>query len=78
MGTFLSARLRDRKPFPTGVIRGLLRPILFRLTESMACLGMPIVPSGFLTGLTSTGSQSMGAPAAANILSQKKKKILPR
>ncbi len=29
--------------------------------------GMPIVPSGFLTGVTSTESQAMGASAAANI-----------
>jgi hypothetical protein len=29
--------------------------------------GIPIVPSGFLTGVTSTESQAMGASAAANI-----------
>jgi hypothetical protein len=29
--------------------------------------GMPMVPSGFLTGATSTGSQAIGASAAANI-----------
>ena len=34
----------------------------------MAALGIPIVPSGCFTGETSTGSQSIGASAAANIL----------
>ena len=41
---------------------------LFLLTESIAALGIPIVPSACLTGDTSTGSQSIGASAAANIL----------
>ena len=41
---------------------------LFLLTESIAAFGIPIVPSGCLTGVTSTDSQSTGASAAANIL----------
>ena len=68
--------MSDRNPFPTGVISGDLSPIPFLLTESMAARGMPIVPSGCFTGDTSTGSQSMGASAAAKILQSQKKALL--
>lgn len=57
---FLSAKLRDRCPFPTGVISGPLRPTLFLLTDSMAVGGMPNFPSGPLTGVTSTTSHWRG------------------
>ncbi len=55
-----------------------MSPILFLLTESMASLGMPMVPSGFLTGATSTGSQSIGAPAAAKILQTREESMQSR
>lgn len=58
---FLRARLRDRCPFPTGVANGPLSPILFLWTESIAAWGIPKVPSTPFTGVTSTGSQSIGA-----------------
>ena len=66
--TFLSARFKLRKPLPTGVIKGLFNPTLLRFTLCITSFGMPIVPSGYLTGVTSTGSQSIGTSAASNIL----------
>ena len=36
LNSFLNCRLRDLNPLPIGVIRGLFKPILLRLTESMA------------------------------------------
>lgn len=57
---FLRAKFNERWPFPTGVIRGPFRPILFVLTDSIALDGIFIVPSGALTGVTSTTSQSIG------------------
>lgn len=58
---FLRARFRDRWPFPTGVIKGPFNPILFLFTESMADWGIPNLPSGPFTGVTSTTSHSIGA-----------------
>lgn len=57
---FLRAKFNDRWPFPTGVIRGPLRPILLVLTDSIALVGIFIVPSGAFTGVTSTTSHSTG------------------
>lgn len=65
--SFRRAKFKERWPFPTGVIRGPFNPIWFRLTESIADCGIPNRPSGFLTGVTSTLSHSMGTLAAANI-----------
>uniref|UniRef100_A0A6B0UHY5 Putative secreted protein n=1 Tax=Ixodes ricinus TaxID=34613 RepID=A0A6B0UHY5_IXORI len=48
-------------------MRGPLRPILFLLTESMAFCGMPNLPSGPLTGVTSTTSHWIGTPAVLKI-----------
>ena len=58
---FLNAKFKDLWPFPTGVARGLLRPSLCLCTESTAACGIWNLPSGPLTGDTSTGSQSTGA-----------------
>jgi hypothetical protein len=59
--------LRDLCPLPTGVANGPFKPILVDSTESIAFWGILIVPSAPRIGVTSTGSQSIGAPAASNI-----------
>lgn len=46
---------------------GPFKPILVELTESIAFCGMRNLPSTPLTGVTSTGSHSIGALAASNI-----------
>lgn len=57
---FLRARLSDLCPFPTGVISGPFSPTLFLFIESIASCGIPNLPSGYLTGVTSTDSHSIG------------------
>lgn len=57
---FLISRFKERWPFPIGVARGPLSPILFARTDSMAFGGIPNFPSGYLTGVTSTMSHSIG------------------
>ena len=61
------ARLRDWCPLPTGVASGPLSPMRVAPTDSITLLGMRILPSTPLTGVTSTGSHSIGALAASNI-----------
>lgn len=58
---FLSARLSDLWPFPTGVASGPLRPTCVLAMESNTFCGIVDFPSGPMTGVTSTGSQSIGA-----------------
>lgn len=68
LNCFLRAKFNDWWPLPTGVANGPLRPILVALTESIAFCGIRNLPSTPLTGVTSTGSQEIGALAASNIL----------
>jgi len=69
LNCFLRAKLRDWCPLPTGVARGPFKPIFVALTESMARCGMRNFPSTPLTGVTSTASHWIGAPAASKIFS---------
>ena len=57
---FLRARFNDLCPFPIGVAKGPFSPTPCLWTESIAACGMWKFPSGPLTGVTSTGSQSIG------------------
>ena len=58
---FRRAKFKERCPLPTGVSSGLFNPILFLWIEFIAAWGIWNIPSGPFTGVTSTGSQLIGA-----------------
>lgn len=63
---FLRARFRDWWPFPIGVAKGPLSPTFVLSMDSKILGGSRKFPSGPLTGVTSTSSQSTGACSQIN------------